>query len=125
MRVHEKHCTMNPDRECRMCKMVSPGYERADFQPAPLHVLIALLPNRFSLVSKNHELQQAGVLTDTDGLLKSAIPVLRKATGNCPACMLAAIRQAGIPVPMAEDFNFTAEVKDIWNGINEDRRYHD
>uniref|UniRef100_A0A6M3Y154 Uncharacterized protein n=1 Tax=viral metagenome TaxID=1070528 RepID=A0A6M3Y154_9ZZZZ len=51
----------------------------------------------------------------------AALPALRKAAGDCPACIMAALRQAKIPVPMAEKFNFTAEMKNIWDGINESK----
>ena len=38
MERHEKHCTMNPDRVCRMCA-------RIEADAAPLPDLISLLPN--------------------------------------------------------------------------------
>lgn len=38
---------------------------------------------------------------------------LREACDNCPACILAAIRQRGIPVPMVTDFDWTDEMKAV------------
>jgi len=43
-----------------------------------------------------------------------ALEALREATDNCPACILAAIRQAGVPVPMVTDFHWTTEMKAVW-----------
>ena len=37
IKKHEKHCTMNPDRECRMCVLVSGAQ-------TPLKELLALMP---------------------------------------------------------------------------------
>ena len=54
--------------------------------------------------------------------LKAAIPKLREAAGECPACMMAALRQKKIPVPMAEDFSFTEMMKEIWADINDSNR---
>lgn len=128
---HEKHCTMNPNRECRVCKMVEDDRD-ADFVPVPLPSLIALLPDS----SAFHEAADAYGRWDegspyfqiSDKLqdaVAEALPALRKAAGDCPACIMAALRQAKIPVPMAEKFNFTAEMKEIWDGINEDKANHD
>lgn len=114
MVVHEKHCTMNPARECRVCKLlendVPEGFERKT-----LAELMAILPTmiEWSLGPEYRAFEQS--VTD-------AVALLRVATGGCPACMMAALRQKGIPVPMAEGFDFKAEMKVIFDNINEDRR---
>lgn len=64
MKKHEASCTNRPDRVCGMCSQE--GHEQAQ---TPLNALIPL-----------------AVAGDIDGL--------RKAANGCPACMLAAIRQA-------------------------------
>ena len=111
MAKHEKHCTMNPNRICRVCKMIE-GVQ------VPIAELVALLPrlddypeaNQFELGNKACE------------AIDAAIPKLRAACSNCPACILAALRQAKISVPLANGFNFTSEMKDVWADINEANR---
>ena len=117
MSRHEKHCTLNPSRECRVCKMstIADGRD-STFKSKTVAELKMLLPARETLISK--EFPGSGHFCDSTGTLEAAIPLLREAAGNCPACMLAAIRQAGIPVPICEGFDFTAEMKEIWNCIN-------
>lgn len=43
MARHEKHCTMNPNRACRVCGMVADGRD-SDFVPQTVAQLSALLP---------------------------------------------------------------------------------
>lgn len=99
MAKHEKHCTMNPARACRMCEMVG-------LTPhAPAH-----------LVAVWH----------ADGW-----QALLSAAGECPACILAAVRlHQKQPVGMheyGEDdvsacdcqvFNFKAAVATLFGELN-------
>lgn len=55
----------------------------------------------------------------------NCVPELRRLAGNCPACMMAAIRQKGIPVPVVSDFSFTDRMKEIWNIINDAKAEQD
>lgn len=117
MAKHEKHCTLNPARECRMCSLLS-DTRHYDFEHKPLAELIAMLPDSSAynavktlFLDREHER-----LTEA---LKLALPVFRIAAGGCPVCMMAALRQAKIPVPMAEGFDFSAEMKALWGGINQ------
>lgn len=119
MAKHEKHCTLNPARECRMCKMMKDGWD-SDFKQATLPELIAILPPPDMVANENGGIEYHYTY---QAKLDAAIPLLRKAAGGCPACMMAALRQAKIHVPMATGFDFTRECKEIWSGINEDRQY--
>ena len=114
MRNHEKHCTCNPNRECRVCKLIDDGKDTT-----PLADLVQMLPDPAQFKKK----YDGSTLEYFDDSLVDAadavFPVLRAAAGGCPACILAAIRQRGIPVPMVTKFSFTDEMKEIWNGINE------
>jgi hypothetical protein len=93
MSQHEKHCTMNPKRDCRMCEIAG-NYQQ------PMAELIALIP-------KNHFDFNDAVLT-----------ALRDATENCPACILAVLRQSGITATYA-GFRYDEECKQFWADINE------
>ena len=117
---HEKHCTMNPHRECRVCKMVDEGRD-VGFERISVADMVALLPSKDALI-KHDQHGAGGYFADDQGLLKASLPALRKAAGGCPACILSALRQSKIPVPLAEDFNFSMEMKQIWSDINESRQ---
>jgi hypothetical protein len=115
MEKHEKGCTLNPNRECGICGFLCTG-------GTPLSDLVALLPDPtkfMRLVAEESYFD--GVEWDTipaeqvpdDEALREAthtvLPKLRELTDDCPACILAALRQRGIPVPLIEDFNWTKE----------------
>ena len=121
MSIHEKHCTMNPNRECRMCAHTENSV------PRPMAELIAILPTKASLLATEEEKAESfkwgceGEYTNHAEIpVNAALPALRAATDNCPACIMAAIRQAGINVPIASDFHFTEEVKEFWDKVNEE-----
>jgi hypothetical protein len=67
---HEKHCTNNPNRECRMCAIIGEA-------PVPMPELLAVLE---------------GIPYQSDQQ-EPYLKALREKTLGCPACMLAAIRQ--------------------------------
>lgn len=110
---HEERCTNNPNRVCGMCKML----EQA--QPS-IPDLIALIPPM--VVSQEGDCLDWIAWKD-DSEAGIALQRIRKATGNCPACILATLRQAKVPVPMMQGFNFSEECKKIWQEVNEEREY--
>ena len=97
MRKHELACTANPDRVCGVCR-------HAGFNQKPLSVLRACLNTRNPIVGMED---------------------LRDLSENCPACILAALRQAGIlkfdpeSPPPDINFDFKAEIKDFWQTQND------
>lgn len=92
MEIHEKHCTMNPSRECRMChKAIDARAVTADMPE--LNIL----------------------KSDPEQVLAK----LRAICHNCPACILAVIRQSKSTV-LAYEFRFKEEAKARWERINED-----
>lgn len=115
MARHEKHCTLNLNRVCRVCKFVEDGRSK-DFQQSTPAELVALLP--VPIVTKT-EFDGMKFQDGFEAAVVSAVPKLREAAGNCPACMLAALRQARIPVPIAEGFCYTDEMKELWSNVNE------
>jgi hypothetical protein len=55
---------------------------------------------------------------------KKAYPEIKNRAQQCPECLMAALRQYGIPLPaVAEVFNFTEWMKQIWSDFNEKERY--
>ena len=120
MERHEKHCTLNPSRSCRVCDLQGGSHG------LPVSALVALLPD-----SKPYQASISTINTDDwkihktlSDAVKAAMPALREAVFQCPACIMAALRQAKIPVPMADDFDFKAEMKSIFDDIN-DQRHQD
>ena len=109
MKRHERGCTMNPDRVCGVCGIV-------EATQRPIQELIALLPNHlnFQCYGEGHEGYDAALTITAN----KKLPRLREAANDCPACILAAIRQAHIPVPMVSDFNWTREMQAVWDAIN-------
>jgi hypothetical protein len=107
MNKHEKHCTKNPDRKCRMCELIGENYN--------LKQLISEIPKPIDFNG------ESGVdfswYTNIDEI-NNAINNIKKSV-NCPACILAAIRQNGINVP-ATNFNITKEFQTFWDSYNDD-----
>lgn len=99
MGIHIKHCTMNPDRHCRMCEAMD------EIQPK-MEDLIAIFGD--------NTLKE--ILNDDGKILDD----LRQVAGNCPACMLAAIRQAP-NAAIVPGFDFKKESGEFWADVN-DRR---
>ena len=105
---HEKHCTMNPDRICGMCKASE------DKQPK-MSKLLVILPDPQSYVNPNLDY----IVYDGLGVaVEKVLLNLRDVAHNCPACILAALRQKGIPIPLVDDFNFRDECRAFWDDIN-------
>jgi len=98
MTRHEKKCTKNPNRICGMCAIynqISPKIEE----------LKSVLPERSELVT------QPMSSVDYDYSVSICNESLKKLRSlvSCPNCILAAIRQKGIPVPMFSDFQYKKE----------------
>jgi len=117
MKKHESRCTMNPNRECGMCKMM--GYNQPD-----LAEIIALLPEMVTV--EREDFNGCAIGTEIEELsakeIKQSLDMVREKTNNCPACILAVYRQAGIYLSLLEDFDFKEECKDSWAEFN-DRNY--
>ena len=101
MRKHEERCTLNPQRKCGVCAMMD------EEQPT-----MAALLEPFAGIEAGEE------CTFDVAVLNTALAQVRN-VANCPACIMAAIRQSGIPVPVVEGFNFTEEMRSIWADFND------
>jgi hypothetical protein len=113
---HEKRCTLNPNRECGMCNA-------AEAEQPKMVDMLAVLPDPDPF--KMHEIDGQPLGEDhffyTDELDKAvdeALPKLRDICNNCPACIMSALRQKGIPAPVARNFHYEAEKRDMWSDLN-------
>lgn len=105
--THERSCTANPQRICEM-------HKHCEEPQRPIVELIAAL--------RSHE-QEDG-LDYTRGLAD-----LRTLASDCPACILAAIRQSVVQKqtnPGSEfgenvrvDFDFKKELAEFWRDVND------
>lgn len=114
-RRHESRCTLNPERVCGLCAFL-------ELEQAKLPVLVAILPDPAPL--KRVQTNDDGVegWTSWDGLeeaVERVLPLLRAAAHDCPACILAAIRQRGIPAPEISSFKFKDEMKVLMDAKNQ------
>lgn len=114
MAKHEKHCTLNPARACRVCALAG------EVQPEPheLAAMVALFPPG----PISHYEDEAG-RNDYYFAVNAAMPKVRELAENCPACILAAIRQAGVPAYLPEGFDFKAEMRGIFDSIEPEQGY--
>ena len=102
---HEKHCTLNPHRTCRMCG-------RSNLTP-----LLEKYRDRFVI---NEDKSGWGVTLDwvwTRG--EVTLEQIEEDTGHCPACTLAVMRICGFnrwPSPLGFDYHKARE--DWWRERN-------
>lgn len=121
MTKHELHCTLNPHRICGVCPYITGEVQVV----RKMRDLLALLPNHpreyYEAMKDNGELMPTPLNLGAQDEIDSALPALRKACDNCPACIMAALRQASIPVWMATGFDFKKEMKSVWSEVNESK----
>lgn len=104
---HERGCTANPERICGLCEEVAESIGGKSEQ-RPIAELVAALS----------EVKPGWGMDD-----------LRKAADNCPACILAAIRQSPIRNGMSTadywewmtglNFDFKSELEKFWETQND------
>ena len=116
MSRHEKRCTMNPNRKCGVCGLME------EEQPA-MSELLKVLPKASDYPPVEDEFGGQTLPQELLDLTEAAMPRLRKVANNCPACILAAIRQSGVPVPAVSSFDFTTEMKGVWSDFNDADRW--
>lgn len=85
MEKHEKHCTLNLNRSCRMCDVIG---EHNDIK-----TLLAMIPNQ--IITKENcvifEIDYDQVSNESEIL--QAFREMKEKANNCPACILAVLRQ--------------------------------
>lgn len=98
---HEKHCTLNPKRECRLCGRKSGNEDSAQLS---LETLIT----QYKKISRIEQ-----VVNGVD------IDKLGSDVGYCPACILTIIRCAGL---QAVKFDYHEALKEWWYEKNEEAK---
>jgi uncharacterized Zn-finger protein len=111
MKKHERHCTKNPERKCRMCEALGEMQQ-------PIADLMAILPDPAEYAYDDEwgcTGYRDGLFTATDAVM----PKLRDLASDCPMCIMAALRQKGIPVNAVKSFDFKKEVQEAFDMIND------
>lgn len=116
LKRHERGCTLNPKRECGMCR-------EAGESQKPMEKLLSVFP--LNLDVPVNEFGGFYVDDATKKQLDKVLEDLREQTENCPHCIFAAIRQSKIR-PFLFQFDFKKENRDRWDEINKSREsFHD
>jgi hypothetical protein len=117
MKKHEKYCTANLDRECRMCgeiQEVSPDFRE----------VIKKLKSRYLILeSQSDNMMLAGIISYSIRWTGEEITsqTLYDFANGCPACMLTLFRQLD-EIAKPQDFNYQKELKSFWNDVNSRKR---
>ena len=101
---HEKHCTMNPHRECRMCDFAGTAND--------LTALLAMIPKDILV---DGEITGFPMVANEDEIL-AAFKKVRSEASDCPACILAVIRQSKTQVMVP--FDYEKEKRSFWDAAN-------
>lgn len=97
---HEKYCTANPNRWCRVC-------DNAEYES-----LLELI-EQFKSKMTQHE--------ETGGVSCPQAPEILDAVGGCPACALTIIRCTGMHrFPFSTGFKYQEEMKKWWDIVNKE-----
>jgi hypothetical protein len=131
MSKHEKRCTLNPDRVCGVCAFCS-GDDQAKMSD-----LLAILPKADPARIKWPDMKcgMDGECTQESIEKEDAVKAYRaelreqvlavwkaleEAANDCPACILAAIRQAGV-APVVDWWKFKDALKSAMDDANQAR----
>ncbi len=113
MKRHESSCTKNPNRVCRVCGLM-------EVEQATMKTLLAALPKRSDFPPDEED--ELGFTTLCLGFIdaiNTALPSLREAASECPACIMAALRQSGMRMSAVAEFNFSNKMAGVWSDFNE------
>lgn len=96
--------------------------EEAGNRPIEMNELLALLPEMKEFTYMDAD--QYSYSVSDELIIHEAIEALREKTENCPACILAAIRQKGIIVGVTP-FDYKKEVEIFWGEVNSMKQEQD
>ena len=116
MSKHEKHCTANPDRECRLCgNSINVGE------------VAKKLSSRFKLVDHPEENIHKFITIKVEWIgEKITMDELDDLSECCPICKLAIMRQSKLTHWVFSDtelrFHYLEELKDFWADKNREEQ---
>jgi hypothetical protein len=111
---HEKHCTGNPNRECRLCGRQS------------ILDLIKKYKNAYKIIIKPESLDEPwrGEIQTVKWLKKISLENIKDDVENCPICTLAILRICKLNIWLIDEFRFDykEELREWWNIVNDENR---
>jgi len=120
LKIHEKHCTANPDRECRLCdnKSIKPIIEKYQ---------------KFFTIEETEQVVLGGqeweiVIKPTFKKQFTLKDIINELDYICPNCILAIIRCLGLNRYYFEKkfkFDYKKALDNWWRIINEEERRED
>ena len=128
MKTHEKRCTLNLARECRMCYWVDEDEINFDSPVARvadewrMERLMSLLPDpkTYLKIEKVGHAFGNSVFESWPGLTEAiveSLPSVREAAGGCPVCVLSALRLKETPMHQVEGVNCKDECEKVFAEI--------
>ena len=122
MKSHESHCTMNPNRRCKMCRQLGNIQKDINYLTSLLPLPSKFPPKILSsgIIGEIKGLEDYSVLTEE---VKRSLPLLRDAANDCPVCIFSALRLRGIPMGII-DFDLKQELKETFNCLTREYESH-
>ncbi len=112
MKKHERHCTKNINRECRICEKGG--------TTSSLKAIVEVLPRPKYLVCDYEGGSYDNFFeldVDNGNEINEIIKNVKNSGEYCPMCLFSALRIKGIN-PKATEFNYEAEMKSFWADYN-------
>lgn len=114
LKIHEKHCTANPDRECRLCdnKSIKPIIEKY----------------RKFFTIEEVDVDWGTILSPCFKKQFTLKDIVNELDYICPNCILAIIRCLGLNRYYMKDkfkFDYKKALDNWWKGANEEARKED
>ena len=110
MEKHEHVCTMNPGRSCNMC-------DYTDGLSSGLSEMVSIVKASVKNFIDKHGFETWVIDDETEeGIIEKIRDI-----SDCPACILSALRQSGVPASMFLSFNYKKEREAMWENWNEDQ----
>lgn len=111
MATHERGCTLNPGRKCRVC------HTARDYM-----AITKLIPARDLLTSERH---LAAMSPAERVALNEEYKVITcdisQAVNECPMCMFTVMRLSGVPMTLFFEFELRERLR-AWHEANDERR---
>ena len=124
MVLHENRCTLNPERECGVCRSEK-------LSPQPLAYLKAVArndPAELATLDADDEMGGRLQIATAQGLVDELMDL----ADGCPACVFAALRQTGRLAYQEEkepfsmvSFRYQHEMQEFWERRRDDDDYRD
>jgi hypothetical protein len=115
MENHERSCTLNPKRHCNMCDYI----EDEDYPDLQKMIAIISCSVEDCIPCIDSQFEE---LWFKDGFTEESVLKELHEISSCPACILAAIRQSGVPPYLFGSFDFKKEKDQLWADINDAKR---